>query len=120
MFTIVKEKPWTFAIAAIAVVVILIVGVAVAGYFYINQKTVSSMQADYERKRIEEELKKAQERSAAIDAELFELRTQMEELKDGIAESARVRDEVHSALDNAVTIDDVNELLRKSRRKRQR
>ncbi len=67
--------------------------------------------------RIEKELAEAKARSEAIDAELFDLREELQEVRNEIEESVRERDEMHEALDDAVTIDDVNQLLRKRRRR---
>ncbi len=47
-----------------------------------------------------------------LEAELYELRVQMDDLDAEIEKSVEVRDEIHDAIDHAKSIDDIDRVLR--------
>ena len=60
-----------------------------------------------------EETRKANEaKIKALEAEMYDLRFQVETLDEEVQESAKVREEIHDAIDHASTIDDIDRILR--------
>jgi septal ring factor EnvC (AmiA/AmiB activator) len=101
-----------------AAIAIAVVAVSVLLWYAFRGEDQNSTAVEMDTERIERELELARERSEANEAELFRLRGELEVIRNEIAESVRARDELHEALDDAVTIDDVNQLLRRRRRGR--
>ncbi len=95
-------------VSAVAAVLCLCAGMA-------NSVANSEKAIELENERISKELEATKAKSKAVEDELTALRNELEVIKNEIAESVRVREEMHDAIDNAVTIDDVNDLLRQRR-----
>lgn len=62
---------------------------------------------DVERQRQENEAK-----IKALETEMYDLRVQVETLDAEVQESAKAREEIHDAIDNAGSIDDIDRILR--------
>lgn len=68
---------------------------------------------DHDTARIEAELAAAKERADALEKELGILQADVEVIKGEIADSVRQREELHDALDEARSIDDIDRILRR-------
>lgn len=108
-------------IISLSMIVIVIVGLAVLFGSCTGCSDNGSLEiAKAENERINRELEEARKVSDELDAKIFELEQQITEIRLEIEETVKERDRLHDEIDNAVTIDNINDLLRRSRGKRKK
>lgn len=69
---------------------------------------------------VKKEIKTTRENSKKHEAEIEKLKEELEGIRNGIKESIKEREKIHTAINSAVTIDDVNKLLKQSKSYRRR
>ena len=117
MFPLPIVNSWRDVVKYASIAVAVVVG-GVLIWFALESADQNNNAVEMDTERIERELENARKRSEVNEAELFRLRVELEDIRNEIAKSVRARDELHEALDDAVTIDDVNQLLKRRRRGR--
>lgn len=118
-WTKMKAIKETLIQAAPAVLVVVAIAVLIALGIRATEGCSSGAGGDYfeDAKRaileqVESDRAKSQERLEALEADLYDLRDQVDALDAEAKASAREREEIHDAIQNAATIDDVDRILR--------
>jgi len=112
---VVKGWPWG-QIAVIIVAICILIWVII---FTISRADSDSQLIDSMQKQILDDVAQDREemdrKIGELQAELFEYREQLKTLKEEIRISAEERDKDHEDIDNATSISDVNNVLRKGK-----
>ena len=104
---------------ALLMIGLTILSLVVAGFVLSRGGCSSTTGPDYldeARQQILDDVNRVQEANRAkleiLEAELYVLATQIDSLEYEIQISIEVREEIHNAIDNAATIDDIDRILR--------
>lgn len=108
-------------IISLLAIVVVVIGLAVVFGSCTGCSDSRSLEiAKEENDRVIRELEETRRISDELNSKIFELEQQIVEIRLEMEETAKERDRLHDEIDGAVTIDNINDLLRKSRVKRRK